>query len=327
MLSRTCARLVKETIEQFHKMAFVSGPRQVGKTTLALEYQKQYKQAFYVNWDNLSHRKLVLKDPYFFEKQDRDSKIPFLLVFDEIHKYSRWENYLKGAYDSYRDEFRFLVTGSGRLDLFRKGGESLLGRYFSIPLFPLTVGELAGIWNNWSEFLSASQGPPDDSKESREHYQNLLVYSGFPEPFLRNSRSFYNRWFEERKTLLLREDIRDASAIREISLLEHLSHLIPDRIGGLLSLNSLKEDVGVAFETIRDWLELLERFYYLFRISPYASSRGRTLRKETKAYLYDWMEVENEGSRFENLIAVHLLKAVRIWHAMGRGNRFAVHQR
>ncbi len=117
----------------------------------------------------------------------------------------------------------------------------------------------------------------------------------------------------------MREDIRDSSAIREISLLEHLSLLIPERIGGLLSLNSLREDVGVAFETIRDWLALLERFYYLFRISPYAGTRSRTLRKETKAYLYDWVEVDTESNRFENLIAVHLLKAVRTWQAMGEG--------
>ena len=319
MLKRTCLRLLSETIEAFGKMAFVSGPRQVGKTTLAEEYRKQYSQGFYLNWDNLSHRKLLLKDPYFFERENRDPELPFLLVFDEIHKYARWKNYLKGVYDTYRDEFRVLVTGSGRLDLFKKRGESLLGRYFNIPLFPLSVGELSGVWNSWTQFASASKEPPEESKESRGHYETLLACSGFPEPYLRNSRSFYNRWFEERKTLLLREDIRDFSAIREISLLEHLSHLIPERTGGLLSLNSLKEDVGVAFETIRDWLVLLERFYYLFRVSPYAGSRSRTLRKETKAYLYDWVEVDDEGSRFENLIAVHLFKAVRTWQAMGEG--------
>ncbi len=126
MLSRTCAKLVSETIETFGKMAFVSGPRQVGKTTLAEEYKKRYTQSLYINWDNASHRKRLLKDPYFFERIDRDPKLPFLLIFDEIHKYARWKNYLKGAYDTYRNEFRFLITGSGRLDLFKKGGESLL---------------------------------------------------------------------------------------------------------------------------------------------------------------------------------------------------------
>jgi hypothetical protein len=300
-------------------MAFVSGPRQVGKTTLAKHYQEQFGQSLYVNWDSIPHRKNLLSDPHFFQKENRDADKPFLVVFDEIHKYARWKNYLKGVYDEWNTEFRFLITGSGRLELFKKGGDSLLGRYFSVPLLPLSIGELTRKLPGLSEFKDHLQSPPDPSPETKEHYEQLFRFSGFPEPFSRGSTTFYNRWFAERKTLLLREDVRDASAIREISLLEHLAELIPERIGSPLSINSLKEDVGVAFETIRNWILILEQFFYLFRVTPFTGRLTRVLRKETKVYLYDWAEVENLGFRFENFVASHLLKAVRLWKAMGQG--------
>jgi uncharacterized protein len=319
MQERTAIPIIREVIEQYHKMAFVSGPRQVGKTTLAKQYQQQFGQSLYRNWDIPPHQKELLTDPLFFEKQSRDPAKPFLIILDEIHKYARWKNYLKGIYDHGQEDFRFLITGSGRLDLFKKSGDSLLGRYFSVPLFPLTLGELTGKLIGLEEFKRAMASPSLPSAESRQGYFQLFRFSGFPEPFSRGTVPFYRRWSSERKTLLLREDIRDASAIREISLLEHLAHLIPDRIGSPLSLNALKTDIGVAFETIRDWVLLLEQFFYLFRLSPFSGRLARTLRKEQKAYLFDWVEIEDEGLRFENLVALHLLKAVRLWKAMGGG--------
>ncbi|RPJ37295.1 MAG: ATP-binding protein [Deltaproteobacteria bacterium] len=319
MLERNALGIVREIIEDYNKMAFVSGPRQVGKTTLAKRYRELFGQSLYLNWDTPAHQKKILTDPLFFEKENRDPGKPFLVVLDEIHKYARWKNYLKGIYDQSKDEFRFLITGSGRLELFKKGGDSLLGRYFSVPLFPFSAGELQGKLPGVEDFKRALGSPPAVSSVGKERYSHLFRFSGFPEPFSRGTSTFYNRWFSERKTLLLREDIRDASAIREISLLEHLAQLIPDRVGSPLSLNSLKEDVGVAFETIRDWLLLLEQFFYLFRLAPFTGRLARTLRKENKVYLFDWVEIENESLRFENLIALHLLKAVRLWKAMGEG--------
>jgi predicted AAA+ superfamily ATPase len=319
MIDRTAATLVREIIEQDRKMAFVSGPRQVGKTTLAKRYQEQFGQGLYLNWDTLSHQKKILIDPLFFEKENRDPQKPFLVVLDEIHKYARWKNYLKGIYDHGKDDFRFLITGSGRLDLFKKGGDSLLGRYFSAPLLPLSLGELSGKLPGLNEFKQNLSSPPAPSSDSREGYSRLLRFSGFPEPFSRGTATFYNRWFSEHKTLLIREDIRNASAIRQISLLEHLAQLLPGRVGSPLSLNALREDVGVAFETIRDWVLLLEQFYYLFRLTPFTGSLARTIRKESKAYLFNYAEIDNESLRFENLVALHLLKSVRLWKALGDG--------
>ena len=320
MIQRTCIELLAEVIEKFNRMAFLSGPRQVGKTTLAKYYQSHFEQSEYVSWDSFRDRKRILTDPYFFEKANRNPRKPFLVILDEIHKFARWKNYLKGAYDQYNDEFRFLITGSGRLELFKKGGDSLLGRYFSVPLLPLTMGEVDGNLTRLKEFLRRLSDPRSSSKETNSRYQNLFRFGGFPEPFSRASQTFYNLWFSERKTLLLKEDIRDAMAIRQISLLEHLAHLIPERIGSPLSINALREDVGVAFETARDWLLVLEQFFYLFRVAPFTGALSRTLRKEYKVYLFDWVEVESESIRFENLVALHLLKAVHLWKAMGEGD-------
>ncbi|HOW57293.1 MAG TPA: ATP-binding protein [Smithellaceae bacterium] len=320
MIERNSLALLKEVIEQDNKMAFVSGPRQVGKTTLAKLYLNLFGQGLYLNWDNVVQQKKILTDPLFFEKADWDRGKPFLLIFDEIHKYSRWKNYLKGIYDDYKENIKLLVTGSGRLELFKKGGDSLLGRYFSVPLFPLSMGELKGRLTTFEEFRKNLEAPSPVAKNNIEHYNQLFRFSGFPEPFSRANTSFYNRWFSEQKTLLVREDIRDATAIRDISLLELLTHLLPVRIGNPLSLNALKEDVGVAFETVRDWLLTLEKFFYLFRILPFSGKLKRTLRKEAKIYLYNWVEIDNESCRFENLVALHLLKAVKNWQATGEAN-------
>lgn len=317
MIERTAISLIDTILTEFHKMAFVSGPRQVGKTTLARQYQRRFGQSLYLNWDSPPHQRTILTDPAFVEKENRDPTRPFLVVLDEIHKYAHWKNYLKGLYDRYHDEFRFLVTGSGRLELFKKGGDSLLGRYFSVGLLPLSLGELSGRLTGLAAFEQGVNSPPAASSDRRDAYEQLFRFGGFPEPFSRGRADFYNLWQAERKTLLVREDIRDASAIRHISLLEHLAQLIPQRLGSPLSINALREDVGVAFETARDWLLLLEQFFYLFRLTPFTTRVARTLRKEAKVYLFDWAEVEDESVRFENLVALHLLKAVRLWQARG----------
>lgn len=320
MIQRPAAARRLAEVLGYGKMAFLSGPRQVGKTTLARRLQADFSQSLYFNWDIIHDQKKLLKNPYFFENADRDPRKPFLVVLDEIHKYSRWKNYLKGAYDGYHDDFRFLVTGSGRLDLFKKGGDSLLGRYLGVPLFPLSVGELSRKDASWRRFKEHLHEPSPAESSSREAYLALFHYSGFPEPFVKSDERFYNAWFQERKSLLVREDIRNTSNIRDISLLEMLSHLVPEKVGAPLSTNSLREDVGVAFETARDWLLLLEQFFYMFRVPPFAGSLAKTLKKEPKAYLYDWVEVSQESSRFENMIALHLHKAVQTWRAQGEGD-------
>lgn len=296
-------------------MAFVSGPRQVGKTTMARSMLST--DGTYFSWDIATDRRRLARDPYFFERDPRQGSGLPLLVFDELHKYARWKNYLKGVFDGFGDRYRILVTGSGRLDLYKRGGDSLLGRYVSLTLFPLSVGELAGERPAWRDFLATLSDQAAPSPVHAEIFEHLWRTGGFPEPFVRASEEFYRVWSAGRTERLVREEVRDTTGIRELSLVEVLVHLLGPRVGSPLSINSLREDLGVAFETVRSWIDVLSTLYYCFRLAPWSRRVARALRKEAKVYLWDWAELDSDAARFENLVALHLRKAVRAWTEVG----------
>jgi predicted AAA+ superfamily ATPase len=318
-IERLLMKDVRLVLEDWRKMVFVSGPRQVGKTTLA-KAMLATRPGRYFNWDLPSDRKILTKDPTFFEKDPITLPGLPLVVFDELHKYARWKNYLKGVFDGFGDRFAFLVMGSGRLDIYKRGGDSLLGRYVPLFLFPLTLAELSGKRATWASFQEDLDRLDVEDKTAGKAFQALLRLGGFPEPFLRHSDAFHRAWSAGRTERLVREDIRDATSLRELSLLEMLARLLPERVGNPLSLNSMREDLGVAFETVRSWVSVLDAFYYSFRISPWTRNVARAIRREAKLYLWDWAEVDSDGARFENLVAIHLSKAVRTWTAVGEGS-------
>lgn len=281
------------------KMVFIGGPRQVGKTTMAgLVAQKNYTFSQYLNWDERNDRRTILEGGF-----DTKSK---LIIFDEIHKYKQWKNTLKGIFDKYKSRFSILVTGSARLDIYRKGGDSLLGRYYHYRLHPFSVAELNATTKNFKPFreLKIEKIPVKKS------FENLFKFGGFPEPFLKQEETFLRRWHNQRLDRLIKEDIRDATSVRDISTLQILSDLLPSKVGALFSINSLKEDLRVTHKTVSLWMDVLERFYYHFRIYPFASNAIKSLKKEPKLYLWDWSELKNESVKFENIIASHLLKFV-----------------
>jgi predicted AAA+ superfamily ATPase len=280
------------------KMVFLCGPRQVGKTTLAKDVGSSgYDDYEYLNWDNREHRKSII--------DGRFSASAGLHVFDELHKFRQWKNHLKGIYDTRPDNFHILVTGSARLDVYRRGGDSLMGRYHSYRLHPFSVAEALEKANR----VEPGQGLTISSTAgARSVFEQLVAYGGFPEPFIRNDPRTLRRWHNQRIERLVREDIRDTENIRDLSALQILIELLPARVGSLLSLNALREDISVAHKTISQWMDILERFYYQFRIYPYNSARIRSLRKEPKLYLWDWSEVPEPAARLENMVASHLLK-------------------
>lgn len=296
----------------------MSGPRQSGKTTFAKMLLKQFQQGIYRNWDIVTHQKQIVTSPYFFQNENRTSDDLFLVVLDELHKYPKWKQYVKGCYDGFNEDYCFFITGSGRLDLFKKGGDSLFGRYFAIRLFPFTLGELAQKEISYEKTAEAIYSGFAHA-EFRDIYEQLYQFSGFPEPFIKADTRFYHLWNNERRKTLIKEDIRDAYMIKEIAHVEILASLLSTKIGSPLSINSLKDDIGTSFDSVKRWLSILEQFYYVFFIRAYNRKLSRALKKEQKAYLYNWVEVEEPGIRFENMVALHLYKTIHLWNETGCG--------
>ncbi len=305
MLTRYLEKSISEDLPE--KMVFLGGPRQVGKTTLAKALgQDRFGKSFrYLNWDDWDDRKRILSGTFASDEA--------LLIFDEIHKYRHWKTFIKGFFDKNRDRYRVIVTGSSRLDVYRKGGDSLLGRYHHYRLHPLSLREIAAAGAPETKAGRALHFA-DSTPETRQALELLLKFGGFPEIFLKGAEKALNRWHNQRLDALVRQDIRDIENLRDLSGIETLLHLLPGKVGGLLSVNSLREDLLVMHKTAASWVDVLERFYYHFRIYPHQSSRIKALRKEPKLYLWDWSEVPGESARFENLIASHLLKFCHYLH-------------
>ncbi len=261
------------------KMVFIGGPRQVGKTTLARSIRGATKG--YLNWDVTSDRSRILS---------QELPVSSIWVFDELHKYRQWRNYLKGIYDSRSQNQKILVTGSARLDLYRFGGESLQGRYHYLRLHPLTVAEL-GI-------------------EKRDDFLQLLKLGGFPEPFLGGSEKAANRWSREYRSRVLTEDVVALEQVRDVGTMELMMMRMSELVGSPLSINALREDLSRDHKTIAKWCDVFERVYAIFRLPPFGAPRLRAVKKEQKHYHFDWNSVKSEGYRFENLVASHLLKWV-----------------
>ena len=262
------------------KMVFVAGPRQVGKTTLAKQFLTNLNLG-YLNWDIPMQREAILKH----ELPDSP-----LWIFDEVHKYRDWRNYLKGVYDQYGKERQILVTGSAQLDCYRRGGDSLQGRYHYLRLYPLSAAELA--------------------MTNAADLQQLLELGGFPEPFFMGESIEAKRWSSEYRHRLIEEDLIKLEQVRDLGNLELLMIRLPNLVGSPLSINALREDLNVSHNTVANWLDVFTRLYAIFRIAPFGADKLRAVKKVQKHYHFDWTLIENQGIRFENMVAVHLLKWV-----------------
>ena len=314
------------------KMIFLSGPRQVGKTTFVKNKLRELEnEEFYFNWDDPYVRREYTKNPHFLKAYLARERSEFPLVaFDEIHKHKNWKNILKGLYDIHVEEAQFIVTGSARLDYFRQSGDSLVGRYFSYRLLPLGLAEAAENFDfviaddtvlaqpDKQNFLRTVQGMSE--KIFKNPFDRLMSYGGFPEPFLKSKRNFSNKWKRDYKSLLIHEDLRDLTRIQDIKGIEQLLLLLPERVASPLSINSLKDDLQVNHKTVSNWLEALKKIYLTFSIMPWSKSISKAIKKEVKFYFFDWTFVSDEGARFENAIAVFLLRLVCRWNELGLGD-------
>lgn len=266
------------------KMVFVAGPRQVGKTFLAKQIAKEFQNSIYLNYDYIEDRKIIEQHAWL-ETTD-------LLILDELHKMPEWKNYLKGVYDTRAPQLRILVTGSARLDIFDKIGDSLAGRYYLHRLLPLSPAELHQL-------------------HMPVQLDSLINKSGFPEPYLDESMVEVSRWRLQYTNSILATDIFDFDKIQNVRAIRTVFELLRTKIGSPVSYQSIAEDVAIASNTVKRYIEILEALYVVFRVTPYSKNIARSLLKEPKVYFFDTGLVKGDtGAQLENLTAVCLLKHV-----------------
>jgi len=313
------------------RMSFITGPRQVGKTTLVQMHLKRIKQGnLYYNWDTITTKRKFSENPLFFLENIHEAvpapdelAIPhYWVVLDEFHKYRDWKGLLKGYYDELGHFIRFIICGSARLDFFRKSGESLIGRYFLFKMYPMGPWDVlnTGIFNYNSAWIPGKKIPfVKPHAGFRETVSQLISLTGFPEPFFNGRKEYYRRWQNAHISLLTGEEVRDLSKISDIDRIQLLASLLPERVGAPLSINSLADTLKCAHATVKNWLQALSLVYLIFFIPPYASSLARSIKKEQKIYFWDWGIHKNEGKRFENFMAVQIIKAISAWNEWGLG--------
>lgn len=319
-MERLYHHLIRTHFQKHRQMLFLAGPRQVGKTTTGMLIGEESKKFFYFNWDSsVAREKLLAGEATIAEEAGllAAGKIKPVLVFDEIHKYRRWKQFLKGFFDLYGERCHILVTGSAKLNIYKRIGDSLMGRYFLYRIHPLSVAEILRVKPGKKEIQSPKKIDPKEFKQ-------LFDFGGFPEPFLKSNRRFSSSWKQLRREQLVQEDIRDLSQIQELGQLDMLAHVLSEHVGKQVSQSSLAKQIQVSVPTIKRWLKTLEDFYYCFHVSPWFKNVTRSLRKEPKYFLWDWTAATNPGAQAENFVAAHLLKAVHFWTDYGFG-QFGLH--
>lgn len=314
-MKRIYEEVLKDHLASCSQMAFMSGPRQCGKTTIVKNAKSWTPLFLYFNWDDNDHRMQILQGPRAilaeFDTRALSDAKP-ILALDEIHKFKNWKNYLKGIYDAHKDELSILVTGSARLNIYKQGQDSLMGRYFLYRVHPFSIAEVL------TPSISDSEIRPP-RKLDRETINALFEFGGFPEPFIRQNKQFFNKWQNLRLQQLFMEDIKDLSNIHEIGLMEVLASFLKHQSGQLLNYSNLSKKVRVSDVTIRKWVSVLEELHYCFKIKPWHKNITRSLIKDPKVYLWDWSKIDDIGSKVENFVASHLLKAVHFWTDTGLG--------
>lgn len=290
-----------------NRMLMLSGPRQVGKTTL-VQSSLIKSPELYFNWDLPKVRAAYRADSdFFFSGKIRSSD---WICFDEIHKRAKWKDILKGVFDQYRDSFRLVVTGSALLETFKKSGDSLVGRYFTTHLFPINLGDFRK--GDFQKFTSPDQ-VMSLALEAKENsvIEDLLEVGGFPEPFYRGKVEFWKRWSEQHLELIVSQDMRDITQIQNLDKIQELLELLVPNIGSQVSNSSLSKDLEVAHTTVRLWLSQLEKVQLVFPVRPYSKKLRNVFKKETKWYFTDWCVAQE--NRFENYVACLLHRATVLW--------------
>lgn len=266
------------------KMVFIVGPRQAGKSWLAKDIAQGFERSTYLSYDAVEDRKIIKAKSWLPSTE--------LLVLDELHKMSKWKNYLKGLYDTKLERLKIIVTGSARLSAFSKAGDSLAGRYFTHHLMPLSPAELKHL-----------DLPIDINR--------LITRSGFPEPYLADNDVDANRWRMQYINSLITVDVLNFDNISNLKAMQTVFELLRYKVGSPISIQSIAEDVAVSPNTVKKYIQILEDLYIIFRVTPYSKNIARSILKEPKIYFFDTGLVQGDhGAKFENFVATCLIKHV-----------------
>ena len=311
-IKRVYEAVLSGHLAENRQMAFLSGPRQCGKTTIS-----QMFATYYLNWDDADVRLAISagqkETVRRFNLDALSDAIP-TVVFDELHKYPRWKSFLKGFFDIYSRSIKTIATGSARMDVYKRGGDSMMGRYFPYRIHPLSVAELADA-SLPPESLVRKPCAINDSE-----WDALMEYGGFPEPFVRRNRKFSTKWSKMRMEQLMLEDIRTLTQVQELEQIGIMAEILSRRSGDQLVYDSIARDVAVDPKTAKKWVGILKHLYFGFEVRPWFKNVENSLRKTAKWYLRDWSSIDDSGKRYETVAACHLLKAVEAWTDLGYGD-------
>ncbi len=276
-LKRSVLPLIKEYLDD--KIVLLSGPRQVGKTFLSKTITKNFH---YLNFDSTEDKKMILEKSW-----PRDGN---LVIFDEIHKMKKWKQWIKGIYDTEKGQNKYLLTGSTKLDTFKKAGDSLAGRHISVRLNPLSLKEV-------------------DSANHLKTASEILKLGSFPEPFLSGSERKAAIWRRSHLDTIIRQDLQFVELVKDISSIEVLIHLLRHRVGQQIVYKNLADELQVSPITVKHWIQILESLFIIFIVYPYTKNISEAVKKEPKIYFYDIGQLQVDmGFKIENLVALHLLK-------------------
>jgi len=303
--------VLKDHLQRHRQMAWVSGPRQVGKTTSCRSISDSY-----LNWDNADDRRQLLRGPAALAEALHTNLLgsrPPIAVLDELHKYTKWKGLLKGFFDTYGDRVRLIVTGSSRPNIFRRGSDSLMGRYLLYRMHPLSVGECLRTGLPTQEIQTPAEVASAD-------WEALWEHGGFPEPFFHRDSRFSRRWRSLRQEQLSQEDLRDVAHVSNVGTMETLMQILAERSAQQLVYSTLAQEIQVSVDTVKRWIDLLVRLYYGFVVRPWFTNVAKALRKEPKWFQRDWSGISDNGARAETFVACHLLKAVEGWTDLGFGD-------
>ena len=277
-ITRTLESVLKRAAEEF-PVVILTGPRQSGKTTLL---QHLFAESYaYVSLEPPDVRTAASEDPRGFL-----AMYPPPAILDEVQYAPDLLPYIKERVDANRTEYgQYLLTGSQNLLLMQQVTESLAGRAAILQLLPLSQREALGVPNAPFPWESDKKRPLRRQLTYDLLWERLLRGS-YPE-LIADPKKDASLWYASYIQTYLERDVRSLRQVGDLTTFQNFVRAIAVRSGGLLSLSEVSRDIGVAVNTAKAWLSVLEATYQVIILRPYFANVGKRLVKTPKLYFTD----------------------------------------